>query len=49
MAHVICSKPDCTEELDVVVDDLGELDRLSCECDYGLMVLTISEVELVRP
>jgi hypothetical protein len=49
MAHVICSKPDCTEELEVVVDDLAELDRLNCECDYGLMVLTISEVELVRP
>ena len=49
MAHVICSKPDCTEELEVVVVDLTELDELNCECDYGLTVLSISEVELVAP
>jgi len=47
MAHLICSKPDCTEELEVVIEDLAELERLNCECDYGLQVLAISEVELV--
>jgi hypothetical protein len=49
MAHLICSKPDCTEELEVVVSDLAELEQLHCECDYGLMLLSISEVELVGP
>jgi hypothetical protein len=47
MAHVICSKPDCTEELEVVISELAELEELNCECDYGLMLLSISEVDLV--
>lgn len=49
MAHVICSGRDCTEELEVVISDLDELERLNCECGYGMMLLTLSEVELVRP
>ena len=47
LAHVICSARDCTEELELVVDELDELDRFGCDCGYGFVVLSISEVELV--
>ncbi len=49
MAQLICSKPDCTEELEIVISDLAELERLNCECEYGLVLLALSEVELVSP
>jgi hypothetical protein len=47
MVHVACS--DCPEELEIVVDELGELDGLGCECGYGFDLVSISEVELVPP
>lgn len=47
LAHMICSGPECTEELEVVVSELGELDHFNCDCGYGLALLSISEVELV--
>ena len=48
MAHLLCSGRECTEELEVVVSDLEELDRLGCTCGHDLVLLSISEVELVR-
>ena len=49
MAHVICSGQECTEELEILIDDLSELDRINCGCGYGTMLLTLSEVELISP
>jgi hypothetical protein len=46
LAHVICSGPDCVEELEVVVSELDELDRFNCDCGYGLALLAVAEVEL---
>jgi hypothetical protein len=43
MAHVACSGADCTEELEIIVDTLDELDRVNCECGYGFLVLSLSE------
>ena len=48
MAHLLCSGRECTEEIEVVVDDLDELDRIGCTCGHGFVVLSISEVELLR-
>lgn len=48
LAHVICSGAECPEELEVVIDDLSELDRLNCDCGYGFALLSLSEVELVE-
>lgn len=45
--HIACSGQDCDEELEVLVDELGELDGLSCECGYGFVLLSLGEVELV--
>jgi hypothetical protein len=47
IAHVICSGRDCTEELEVVIDDLAELDRVACTCSHGFVLLSISDVELL--
>jgi hypothetical protein len=47
LAHVICSGRDCTEELEIVVEDLAELDRLNCDCGWGFALLSLSEVSLV--
>jgi hypothetical protein len=44
-AHVACSN--CPEELEIVIDQLHELDGLSCECGYGFVLLRLGEVELV--
>jgi hypothetical protein len=49
IAHVICSGRDCDEELEVVIAELEELDRLGCDCGHGFVLLSISEVELVTP
>lgn len=49
LAHIICSGRDCLEELEVVIAELDELDRLGCDCGHGFVLLSISEVELVTP
>ena len=48
-ARIFCSGAECDEEIEVFVEDLRELDRFACECGYGFVVLSISEVELDRP
>jgi hypothetical protein len=47
IAHILCSGRDCTEEREVVVGDLDELDRIGCTCGHGFVLLTVSAVELV--
>jgi len=45
LATLICS--DCSEEREVVVNTLDELDGFPCECGYGFVLLRISEAEPV--
>ena len=45
VAHIHCS--DCPEEIEVLVEDLGELDGLSCECGYGFVLESVEEAELI--
>jgi hypothetical protein len=47
VAHLLCSGRECTEEIEVVIDDLAELERIGCACSHGFLVLSISDVELV--
>ena len=46
-AHIACSN--CPEEIELMIDELGELDGLTCECGYGFVLLALGEVELVSP
>jgi hypothetical protein len=39
----------CPEEVDVLVADLDEVERLNCECGYDWVLLSVSEAELSRP
>ena len=43
LATIICSDPECTEEVEIAVELLDELDGLSCECGYGYVLLSVSE------
>jgi hypothetical protein len=47
LAHVLCSAKDCTEELELIVEELEELDGAVCDCGYGFVLRSLSEVELV--
>jgi hypothetical protein len=46
LVHINCSA--CPEEDEIVVDDLDELFGLGCECGYGFVIESVSEVELVE-
>ena len=45
VAHIHCS--DCPEEVEVLVDELHELDGLSCECGYGFVLESLAEADLI--
>lgn len=49
LARMVCSGLDCSEEIEAIVTELDELDRFGCPCARTLVVMAISEVELVRP
>jgi hypothetical protein len=40
---VVCSS--CAEETEVVVDNLGEVDREVCPCGYNYVVLSVAAFE----
>lgn len=45
LATLVCSDPDCYEELEIVIEDLDELAGLVCECGYGFVLSNVSELE----
>jgi hypothetical protein len=47
IARMLCSDPGCAEEHEIVIADLTELDRGCCGCGFGLVVTSISRVEVV--
>jgi hypothetical protein len=49
IARMLCSDPDCAEERELVIAELVELDDACCECGFGLLVTSISQVALARP
>lgn len=44
LIEIVCSDPECTEEGEIAVEDLAEIDDLACECSHGFVVLTVSEL-----
>jgi hypothetical protein len=42
---LLCSEPDCAELIEIDVESLDELDGLSCECRYGLVLLRVEELQ----
>lgn len=45
LIQVTCSDPACTEEFEVVVDELEEVERVVCACEHGVVVLSVSRFE----
>jgi hypothetical protein len=44
---LICSDEDCAEVAEVEVADLDSLDGFSCDCGYGLVLLSVRSIELI--
>ncbi|HWC08851.1 MAG TPA: hypothetical protein VG458_07345 [Solirubrobacterales bacterium] len=42
---VLCSS--CTEEAEILIEDLDDLDREVCECGYSFVVLSVAAFEPV--
>jgi hypothetical protein len=45
--NVVCSDPDCSEELDVFVAELEEADSVACECGHCVATLSVASFEPV--
>jgi hypothetical protein len=44
LARIVCSDPRCTEDLEVAVEDLDELDDFVCECGHGFVLMEVAEL-----
>ena len=44
LARIICSDAECTEELEVTVENLDELDGYVCECGHGFVLIRVAEL-----
>ncbi len=44
LARIVCSDPDCIEELEVAVEELDELDGFVCECGHGFVLIEVAEL-----
>lgn len=44
LATIACSDPGCEKDLELVIEDLDELEGLVCECGYGFVLSTVSEL-----
>jgi hypothetical protein len=46
--EVVCSDPRCEAEVSLLVDDLGEVEAVACECGHGLVAVRIEGFEPVH-
>jgi hypothetical protein len=44
LARIVCSDPDCTEEVEVAIEHVRELDGRVCECGFGFVLMQVSEL-----
>ncbi|MDP9227915.1 MAG: hypothetical protein M3M99_02545 [Actinomycetota bacterium] len=44
LARIICSDPGCEEGFEIAVETLIELEGFVCECGYGYVLESISEL-----
>jgi hypothetical protein len=43
---LLCSDGECAELREAAVESLDELDGLTCDCGYGLVLLRVAQLEL---
>lgn len=44
LATIICSDPACTEEHEIAVERIDELDGFACECGHGYVLVAVAEL-----
>jgi hypothetical protein len=44
LAKIVCSDPGCTEEAEVAIAHVRELEGRVCECGFGFVLTQISEL-----
>jgi hypothetical protein len=44
---VVCSDPDCAEELEVYAEEIGEADSVVCECGHCVITVAVGGFEPV--
>jgi hypothetical protein len=45
--ELVCSDPRCDAEVTLLVDELGEVEAVACECGHGLLTVRIEGFEPV--
>jgi hypothetical protein len=44
LATIICSDPGCTEEREIAIARLEELEGFACECGHGFVLAAVAEL-----
>ena len=44
LARIQCSDPECESELELVLEELDELHGLVCDCGYGFVLASVSDL-----
>jgi hypothetical protein len=47
VVHLLCSDDDCDDELELVVAELEEAERVGCVCGHAFVWVSVSQAELV--
>jgi hypothetical protein len=45
LVDAVCSDPECGEELELLVEELDEVDRAVCLCEFAVVTLRIAAFE----
>jgi hypothetical protein len=44
LVQIVCSDPECTEEREIAVESLDEIDDIACHCSHGFVAISVSEL-----
>ena len=44
LAKLVCSDPECVEEIEISVKRLSQLGDFACECGFGFVLESVSEL-----
>jgi hypothetical protein len=47
LIEVVCSNPECGEELEVILEELDEVEAVACECGACTTVIAVANFEPV--
>jgi hypothetical protein len=44
LARIVCSDPRCTEELEVTIEEVDQVDDYLCDCGFGFVLMDVAEL-----